>query len=74
MQIRQNEEILLSVNMITYNHEKYIAQALDSILMQKVNFKYEIVVGEDCSTDRTRAILLEYKEKHPDTLKRLAEL
>lgn len=65
MQIRQNEEILLSVNMITYNHEKYIAQALDSVLMQKVDFKYEIVVGEDCSTDRTRAILLEYQEKYP---------
>ncbi len=65
MQIRQNEEILLSVNMITYNHEKYIAQALDSVLMQKVDFKYEIVVGEDCSTDRTRTILLEYKEKYP---------
>ena len=65
MQIRQNEEILLSVNMITYNHEKYIAQALDSVLMQKVDFKYEIVVGEDCSTDGTRMILLEYKEKYP---------
>lgn len=66
MRIRENEEILLSVMMITYNHEKYIAQALDSALMQKVDFKYEIVVGEDCSTDRTRVILLEYKEKYPD--------
>jgi glycosyltransferase involved in cell wall biosynthesis len=56
---------LLSVNMITYNHEKYIVQAINSVLMQKVDFTYEIVVGEDCSTDGTRAILLEYKEKYP---------
>ncbi|WP_345976628.1 glycosyltransferase [Sulfurimonas sp. HSL3-7] len=55
--------------MLTYNHEKYIAQALDSVLMQKVDFKYEIVVGEDCSTDRTRTILLEYKEKYPHIFK-----
>ena len=57
--------------MITYNHEKYIAQALDSILMQEVDFKYEIVVGEDCSTDDTRQILLVYKKKYPDKFKLL---
>ena len=44
----------LSVMLITYNHEPFIAQALESILAQRVNFDYEIVVGEDCSTDRTR--------------------
>ncbi|KAA0893322.1 glycosyltransferase [Oryzomonas rubra] len=61
----------LSVLMITYNHEKYIAQALDSILMQKVNFDYEIVIGEDCSTDNTRSILLEYHEKYPGKIRLL---
>ncbi len=40
--------------MITYNHEKFIAQAIDSVLMQQVNFNYEIVIGEDCSTDECR--------------------
>lgn len=51
---------------MSYNLEKYIAEALDSILMQKVNFKYNIVVGEDCSTDNTRQILQEYASKYPD--------
>lgn len=60
------EAPLVSISMLTYNHERYIRQALDSILMQKVNFRYEIVVGEDCSPDNTRSILLEYKAKHPD--------
>ncbi len=50
--------IVVSICMITYNHEKYIAEALDSILMQDIDFLYEIVVGEDCSTDNTRSFLL----------------
>lgn len=54
-----------SISIITYNHEKFIGQALDSVLMQDVNFEYEIVIGEDCSTDNTRKILLEYQDKHP---------
>lgn len=62
---------LVSVFMMTYNHEKYIAQALDSVLMQKCNFHYEIVIGEDCSTDNTRSILLSYKEKNPEKIKLL---
>lgn len=56
---------LVSVFMITYNHEKYISKALDSILSQIVNFRYEIVIGEDCSKDKTRQILLEYSNKFP---------
>lgn len=59
-------EIMVSVIVLTYNHEKYIRQALDSILMQKVDFKYEILVGDDCSTDETPSILLEYQNKYPD--------
>lgn len=68
-----NDRILCSVLMITYNHEKYIAQAIDSVLMQKTNFDFEIVIGEDCSTDRTREIVLEYKAKHPDKIKLLLQ-
>lgn len=70
---RNNDMNLCSVLMITYNHEKYIAQAIDSVLMQKTNFDYEIVIGEDCSTDRTREIVLEYKAKHPDKIKLLLQ-
>ncbi len=55
--------------MVTYNHEAYIAKALDSILSQEVDFEYEIVVGEDCSTDQTRNILLDYKSKYPQKIK-----
>jgi len=61
----------LSVLMITYNHERYIRQALDSVLMQDVDFDFEIVVGEDCSSDSTRAILVEYSQKHPDKIRLL---
>lgn len=59
-------DVKVSVCVITYKHAEYIRKCLDSILAQKVNFKYEIVVGEDCSNDGTREILLEYKEKYPD--------
>lgn len=59
-------DIKVSVFVVTYKHAKYIRKCLDSILSQRVNFKYEIVVGEDCSNDGTREILLEYKEKYPD--------
>jgi len=60
-----------SVLTITYNHEAYIAQALDSALMQQTRDPFEIVVGEDGSSDRTRGILLAYREKHPDTIRLL---
>ena len=45
----KNEAIKVSVIVLTYNHEKYIAQALDSILMQEANFFYEILIGDDYS-------------------------
>jgi len=64
-----NTNPLLSVLIITYNHEKFIGKALDSALGQKTNFDYEIVIGEDCSTDKTRQILLEYKKKYPRKVK-----
>jgi glycosyltransferase involved in cell wall biosynthesis len=58
----------VAVYMITYNHEPYIAQAIESILMQKTNFKYKIYVGEDCSTDNTKNICKEFKKKHPEKI------
>ena len=55
--------------MVTYNHEKFIRQAIDSVLFQQVDFAYEIFIGDDVSTDLTRKILLEYQNKHPDNIK-----
>lgn len=47
----------LSIILPVYNHAPYIKQAIDSVLMQKVNFTYEVLIGEDCSTDDSRKIL-----------------
>jgi glycosyltransferase involved in cell wall biosynthesis len=68
-----HEHPLVSVLMITFNQEKFIAQAIESVLMQHVNFNYEIVIGEDCSTDQTRDIVLEYQEKNSDSIKLLLQ-
>ncbi len=64
-----NETPLVSVFMITYNHEKYIAKAIESVLMQKTDFGYEIVIGEDFSTDRTREIVSEYSKRFAALIK-----
>src|SRR5688500_13476797 len=58
----------VSVWITTYNHEKFIAEAIESVLRQQPSLSYEIVIGEDCSTDRTREIVLSYKEKYPDKI------
>lgn len=63
---------LVSVKMITYNHELYIAQAIEGVLMQETDFPIELVIGEDCSTDRTREIVFEYQKKHPDIIRVIA--
>lgn len=51
------EEIMLSFCLVTYNHEKYILECLESIFKQKVNFKMEILVGNDCSQDATAQLI-----------------
>ena len=55
----------LSVFVVTYNQEQYIRQCLESIVMQKVNFDYEVIIGEDCSSDSTPQICDEYAAKYP---------
>jgi glycosyltransferase involved in cell wall biosynthesis len=61
----------VSVLMTTYNHERFIAQAVSSVLEQRVNFHFELVVGEDCSTDRTRDILCDFQARYPETIRLL---
>jgi FkbM family methyltransferase len=64
----------VTVLLFTFNHEKYIAQALDSVLMQETNFDFEIVILEDCSTDSTRDIVIAYQKRYPDRIRlRLAD-
>ena len=59
----------LSVCLITYNHGRFIAQALESALAQETNFEFEIVIGEDCSADHTRQILVEYQQRYPSKIR-----
>lgn len=63
------EKPLVSVYMITYNQEKYIAMAIESVINQKVNFQYELLIGEDASTDGTADIVDKYKRLYPDRIK-----
>lgn len=64
-------ELMLSVAVITYNQAKFISQTLDSILSQQHSYSYEIIVGDDCSTDNTRAVISEYVKKYPEIIKPL---
>lgn len=60
---------LVSISCITYNHEPYIAQALDGFLMQKTDFPFEVLIHDDASTDRTADIIREYEAKFPKLIK-----
>ena len=59
---------LLTVCIITYNHVNFIQQAIEGVLLQKVNFKFEIIIADDFSTDGTREIIIDYGEKYPDLI------
>lgn len=58
-----------SVAMFAYNHAKYIGQAIESVLAQETEFDFELVIGEDRSTDETRRIVREYKQRYPDRIR-----
>ncbi len=63
------QQPLVSVSIITYNHGPYIRQCLESVIAQKTNFSFEVIIGEDCSTDNTRVIVREFEAKYPDIIK-----
>ena len=63
------KKIDVSVIIVTYNQEKYIRCAIDSVINQKVNFNYEILLAEDCSPDNTLDVFKEYKEKYSDLIR-----
>lgn len=60
---------MVSVLCTAFNHENYIRQTLDSFLMQKTDFPFEVLINDDCSTDATAAIIREYEEKYPDVIR-----
>jgi hypothetical protein len=60
---------LVSVVLRTYEHEPFVAQAIESVLLQRTDFPFELVIGEDCSSDRTRAIVSEYAGREPERIR-----
>ena len=64
-------DVTVSVAMITYNHEAFIAQAIEGVLMQQTDFTFELIVGEDCSTDGTRPVVQAYGERYPERIRLL---
>jgi glycosyltransferase involved in cell wall biosynthesis len=71
LHFENDQPVAVSVAIIAYNVEKYIKEAIESALNQEVNFRVEIVVGEDCSTDNTREILLDYQKLYPSIIRLL---
>ncbi len=63
-----DDKIMVSICCTTYNHEKYIAKTIEGFISQQTNFKYEIIIHDDASMDRTQEIIKEYEKKYPDII------
>ena len=63
------QEIKVSVCVVTYNQEQYIAQCLQSLVDQETKFNFEVIVSDDCSTDKTPEIIKNFQERYPDIIK-----
>lgn len=64
-----DNQIVVSIRCLTYNHAPYIRQCLDGFVMQKTNFRFEAIVHDDASTDGTQEIIREYEKRYPDIIK-----
>lgn len=62
-------KVEVSIITVTYNQELYVREALESICKQNTNFNFEVIVADDCSTDKTPQIIKEYAQKYPDIIK-----
>ena len=58
----------VAIWMVTYNHEAYIEQAIESVMAQKTSFPFKLFIGEDCSSDETKSICKKLSDKYPDTI------
>lgn len=65
---------MVTIHCITYNHENFIADAIDSFLMQQTNFNFEIIIHDDASTDRTVDIIKEYQNQYPNLIKPIYQI
>ena len=68
-----DNQIIVSIKCLVYNHAPYIRQCLDGFVMQKTNFRFEAIVHDDASTDGTQDIIREYAEKYPDIINPIYE-
>lgn len=68
-----NNELMVSIWCLVYNHEPYLRQCLDGFVKQKTNFRFEAIVHDDVSTDGSVEIIREYAEKYPDIIKPILE-
>ena len=64
-----SEEIMVSVLCTVYNHEKYLKECIEGFIMQKTDFKYEVLIHDDASTDGSFDIIKEYSARYPDIIK-----
>lgn len=69
-----NDQVEVSIITNAYNHENYIAQTLDGFINQKTSFKYEVLVHDDASTDRTAEIIKDYAKKYPEIIKPICQI
>lgn len=67
--IEDNNKLLVSICCLTYNHELFIRQCIEGFMIQKTNFKFEVLIHDDASLDNTANIIKEYEHKYPDIIK-----
>ena len=67
------KDVMVTVIITAYNHEKYIEQAIQGILDQKTEYEYELVIHDDASTDGTQDIIRAYEKRYPDKVKSIIE-
>lgn len=60
--------VVVDIQMMTYNHASYICQAIESVLSQKTQYKYRLIIADDCSTDGTTDIIQTYQQRYPDRI------